>query len=171
MGSHQSLFGEKTAQWLLRRRKYRWVNSGVFVRGKRYPEGCLCNSTNNFLICFSVFVCFSSLHEYTLIIIMVPWSPQSQQMHIYLEKTVRSFHFIAFFLLTGQAPWRLHSDPLIQNYRQHWMCNVWHDRYDETSDTVHGLNSMLTHMSNCHVFLMHLEVDKSFILWGGNIYC
>lgn len=65
-------------------------------------------------------------------------------------KWFRSFHFMPSFLYTGQAPRRRHSDPSIQNYRQHWMCNVWHDRWDETSDAVSELVQRKSFMLNTH---------------------
>lgn len=90
------------------------------------------------------------LHHLGCINISLQWSWELESFHpnrctSVSGKWFRSIHFMPSFLYTGQAPRRLHSNPSIQNYRQHRMCNVWHDRWDETSDAgselVQGQNS------------------------------
>lgn len=113
--------------------KSRWAHisccAGQRLRSRRYAEESTGELTAESL--FDPEGCF--------------WNSTSHCLICCLCGKLIFFHFIVSFFHTGQAPGRLHSDPPIQNYRQHWMCNVWHDRYVETSDTVHSLKCRLTH--------------------------
>lgn len=162
MGSHQLLSGEKTVQSSSRRRKYRWVHSGLFVRREKDPEGCFWNSTQHFLIFFNCICLFPSLRlrKHTLTIIMVPWIILSQQMHKLPSGENDSVLFTSLHLSFTQ-------DKLLDASTVTHLFRIT-DNIGCVMSGMTGmmkpltLNSSITHMmSHCQVFFMHLEVEKT----------